>query len=107
MDNQTIINRTVDFVKVTLAEAEGGHDWWHIYRVWKNAQHIGKEEGNVDMLVVELGALLHDIADSKFHDGDEEIGPKTARDFLNSLNLSEDVVSHVENIVRHVFCSRC
>ena len=106
MDNQTIINRTVDFVKVTLAEAEGGHDWWHIYRVWKNAQHIGKEEGNVDMLVVELGALLHDIADSKFHDGDEEIGPKTARDFLNSLNLSEDVVSHVENIVRHVSYSK-
>ena len=106
MDNQTIINRTVDFVKVTLAEGEGGHDWWHIDRVWKNAQHIGKEEGNVDMLVVELGALLHDIADSKFHDGDEEIGPKTARDFLNSLNLSEDVVSHVENIVRHVSYSK-
>ena len=106
MDNQTIINKTIDFVKETLADAEGGHDWWHIYRVWKNAQHISKEEGSVDILVVELGALLHDIADSKFHDGDEEIGPKTARDFLNSLELSEDVVSHVENIVRHVSYSK-
>ena len=54
MDNQAIINAIVEFVKQTLVEAEGGHDWWHIYRVWKNAQHIGKEEGNVDMLVVEL-----------------------------------------------------
>lgn len=102
MNNQTIINKTVEFVKTTLAEAEGGHDWWHIYRVWRNAQHIGKEEGNVNMLVVELGVLLHDIADSKFHDGDEEIGPKTARDFLTSIEQPEDVIDHVENIVRHI-----
>jgi len=102
MDNQTIINKTADFVKQTLMHAEGGHDWWHIYRVWKNAEHIAREEGTVDTLVVELGALLHDIADSKFHDGDEEIGPKTARDYLVSLGLSSAVVEHVENIVRHI-----
>jgi uncharacterized protein len=102
MDKQTIINKTVDFVKNTLAEAEGGHDWWHIYRVWKNAEHIAQKEGGVDMLIVELGALLHDIADSKFHDGDEEIGPKTARDFLVSLKLPNSIVEHVENIVRHI-----
>lgn len=102
MDNQTIINETADFVKKTLAQAEGGHDWWHIYRVWKNAQHIAHEEGGVDSLVVELGALLHDIADSKFHNGDEEIGPKTARDYLVSLDLPSNIVEHVENIVRHI-----
>lgn len=102
MESQVIIDKTADFVKQTLVEAEGGHDWWHIYRVWKNAQHIGKEEGNVDMLVVELGALFHDIADSKFHDGDEEIGPKTARDFLTSLEQPEEIIEHVENIVRHI-----
>jgi len=102
MDNQTIVDKTVEFVKETLAQAEGGHDWWHIYRVWKNAQHIAKEEGGVDMLIVELGALLHDIADSKFHGGDEEIGPKTAREYLNSLSVDADVVEHVENIVRHI-----
>lgn len=101
MDNQEIINKTVDFVKETLATAEGGHDWWHMYRVWMNAKQIAEKE-DVDTLIVELGALLHDIADSKFHDGDEEIGPKTARAFLESLNLSEEVVIHVENIVRHI-----
>jgi uncharacterized protein len=102
MENQAVIDKTVEFVKDTLMEAEGGHDWWHIYRVWKNAQHIAKEEGDVNTLIVELGALLHDIADSKFHDGDEEIGPKTARDYLTSLELTDDVIEHVENIVRHI-----
>lgn len=102
MDNQAIIDKTVEFVKETLSEAEGGHDWWHIYRVWKNAQHIAQAEGDVDVLVVELGALLHDIADSKFHGGDEEIGPKTAHQYLTSLDLPEDVVAHVENIVRYI-----
>jgi uncharacterized protein len=102
MDNQAIIDKTVEFVTETLAEAEGGHDWWHIYRVWKNAQHIAKKEGSVDTLIVELGALLHDIADSKFHDGDEEIGPKTARTHLESQQLPEELIEHVENIVRHI-----
>lgn len=102
MDSQTIVDKTVDFVKETLAEAEGGHDWWHIYRVWKTAQHITKEEGGVDVLVVELGALLHDIADSKFNNGDEEIGPKTAREYLTTLDLPEETMEHVENIVRHI-----
>ena len=102
MDNELIINKTVEFVKQQLAGAEGGHDWWHIYRVWKNAQHISKQEGNVDQLVVELGALLHDIADSKFYNGDEEIGPKIAKDFLKSIDVPEKVVSHVDNIIRHI-----
>ncbi len=102
MEHQTIIDKTVDFVKQTLSEAEGGHDWWHIYRVWKNAQHIAQAETGVDTLIVELGALLHDIADSKFHNGDEEIGPKTAREYLTSLNLSNEIIEHVENIVRHI-----
>jgi len=102
MDKDLIIQKTVSFVQETLKDAEGGHDWWHIYRVWKNAQHITEQENDVDALVIELGALLHDIADSKFHNGDEEIGPKTARSFLSSLNLDEDLISHVENIVRHI-----
>lgn len=102
MDNQTVINKTVEFVKRTLAEAEGGHDWWHMYRVWKNAQHIAAKEGGVDSLVVELGALLHDIADSKFYGGDEGIGPKTTRDFLDSLAVSCAVKEQVEHIVRHI-----
>lgn len=102
MDKNTVINKTVDFVKDTLQNAEGGHDWWHIYRVWKNAQHILKYEEGADEFVVELGALLHDIADSKFYNGDEEIGPTIARDFLETLNVSDDVISQVQNIIQHI-----
>jgi uncharacterized protein len=99
--NQQLIEDTALFVKQTLSQAEGGHDWWHIYRVWQNARHLGKEE-NVDMLVVELAALLHDIADSKFHDGDESLGPAIARNFLVEKGVDEAIVGHVVNIIRHM-----
>ncbi|HKL17303.1 MAG TPA: HD domain-containing protein [Patescibacteria group bacterium] len=101
MDQETIIQKTIDFVKEVLSDAEGGHDWWHISRVWKLSNHIAQTE-DVDNFVVELGALLHDIADSKFHDGDEEIGPRKAREFLGSLNVEEDVIIHVENIISNI-----
>lgn len=102
MSSEAIIENTVNFVKRELVTAEGGHDWWHIFRVWQNAKHITAEERGVDPLVVELGALLHDIADAKFHDGDEEIGPKTAKKFLESLGLEAETIEHVVNIVRHI-----
>lgn len=101
MDQETVIQKTIDFVKETLAGAEGGHDWWHIYRVWKLAKHISRSE-KVDNFVVELGALLHDIADSKFHNGDEQIGPRIAAEFLSSLNVDIDVINHVENIILNI-----
>lgn len=101
MENQEIIDKTVLFVKKTLANAEGGHDRWHIYRVWKTAKHIAKSE-QVDMMVVELWALLHDIADSKFHNGDEEIGPQKAREFLESVQIQEEIIIHVEKIIRNI-----
>lgn len=96
-----VIQRTVEYVKKVLADAEGGHDWWHIHRVWKLSRHIAQKE-NVDPFVVELGALLHDIADSKFHGGDETIGPGKARSFLTALEVNEEVLAHVENIVTHI-----
>lgn len=101
MNNQEIIDKTVQFVKNTLADAEWGHDRRHIYRVWKTAKHIAKTE-QVDMFIVELWALLHDIADSKFHNGDEEIGPRTARKYLESIHVEENTIAHVENIIRHI-----
>ena len=101
MNQETIILKTVEFVKQTLAGAEGGHDWWHIYRVWKLAKHIAETE-NANLFVVELGALLHDIADSKFNDGDEEAGPRKAREFLNSLGVDEPVIKQVDNIITHI-----
>jgi uncharacterized protein len=96
-----IIENTIEFVKETLINAEGGHDWWHIYRVWSLSKQIAKTD-DVDSLVVELGALLHDIADSKFNGGDEEIGPKKAREFLVSLNVDTEVITHVENIISNI-----
>ena len=101
LTHNQLIEKTIEFVKSQLEGAEGGHDWWHIYRVWNNAKHIAKTE-QVDQTVVELGALLHDIADSKFHNGDEEIGPATARKFLESQNTEPNIIEHVENIIRHI-----
>ncbi|MCW3463564.1 HD domain-containing protein [Chitinophaga nivalis] len=98
---QQIIDQTVAFVKQELAGAEGGHDWWHIYRVWQLARHIAATE-TVNLLVVELGALLHDIADAKFHNGDENIGPAKATAFLESLSVQPEIIAHVENIIRHI-----
>lgn len=98
---ETAIQKTVNFVKEVLADAEGGHDWWHIYRVWQLSKHIAETE-DVDLLVVELGALLHDIADSKFHDGDETIGPRKARSFLSSIEVEEGVIEHVEKIIANI-----
>lgn len=101
MSNQFIIEETINHVKNILTGAEGGHDWWHIQRVWNTAQHIATAE-KADDLVVALGALLHDIADSKFHNGDETIGPRMAREWLQSLAVEEPVIEHVENIIKHI-----
>lgn len=97
----SIIDKTILFVKDKLENAEGGHDWFHIERVYKNSLLIAQEE-DCDVTVVKLGALLHDIADSKFHDGDETVGPRTARTFLESENISEEVIAHVINIIENI-----
>lgn len=98
---QNILNNTIAFVKQKLENAEGGHDWFHIERVYKNAQLIAKDE-NCDVFIVKLGALLHDIADSKFHDGDESVGPKVAREFLESQKVNEEIIIHVINIIENI-----
>ncbi|HEY4196912.1 MAG TPA: HD domain-containing protein [Mucilaginibacter sp.] len=102
MKSTQIIDKTQAFVRQTLANAEGGHDWWHIHRVWINAKRIAAVEKDADILIVELAALLHDIADAKFHGGDEEIGPVTAGKFLEELGLDEGVIVHVQQIIRHI-----
>jgi uncharacterized protein len=97
----SIIDKTILFVKEQLQNAEGGHDWFHIERVYKNALLIAeKEECNLE--IVKLGALLHDIADSKFHNGDETVGPKVARGFLEKENIDEEIIIHVLNIVENI-----
>lgn len=92
--NEKTISKTAKFVKDKLAGESSGHDWWHAYRVWKNAQLIGKNE-NADMFVVELAALLHDIADFKFHDGDEGVGIEIVREHLTDQKVERSIIDEV------------
>jgi len=99
--SSVLIKNTIQFVQKELKNAEGGHDWFHIERVWKNAKLISKSE-KVNLEIVELGALLHDIADSKFHNGDETIGPKKALAFLISQDIEPSVIDHVIAIIDNI-----
>lgn len=95
------IEKTIAFVKKTLVDAEGGHDWFHTLRVFNNSILISKKE-EVDTFVVLLGALLHDIADSKFTNGDETVGPKLAREFLTSIQVDQSIIDHVILIIENI-----
>lgn len=101
MTKEQIIQNTIDYVKQTLAGAEGGHDWFHIERVYKNALLIAKDE-NVDEFIVTLGSLLHDIADAKFYDGNETVGPKKATEFLLSQDVDTSIIEHVVKIIENI-----
>ena len=100
-NNEAIIEATKNFVRTTLKDAEGGHDWFHTLRVFNNSLLIAKEE-KVDLLVVALGALLHDIADSKFHNGDDTIAPKMAREFLFKKDVDSIIIEHVIKIINNI-----
>jgi len=101
MKEEHLIQNTIDFVKKELRQAEGGHDWFHIERVFNSCNLLmNQEEGNT--LIVQLAALLHDIADPKFYDGDESVGPKTARNFLESQSVDTKTIEHVVNIIKHM-----
>ncbi|HEY0175184.1 MAG TPA: HD domain-containing protein [Pedobacter sp.] len=100
-DFSSITEKTIEFVKETLNGAEAGHDWFHIERVYKTALTINAVE-NGDLLTVTLAALLHDIADSKFNNGDEEIGPRIAGTFLDSIHIPAEVIIHVQQIIRNL-----
>lgn len=97
----SIVEQTIQFVKKTLADAEAGHDWFHIERVYKTALKINETEQG-DLLIVSLAALLHDIADSKFNGGDEEIGPRIAGEFLHQLKLEPAVIEQVQLIIKNL-----
>lgn len=101
MQKKDIIDSTIVYVKKELSDAEGGHDWFHIERVWRNSKLINNTE-NANGLIIELAALLHDIADSKFHNGDETIGPKKAKVFMQSLSIEQSIVEHVIKIIENI-----
>lgn len=96
-----IIEQTAAYVKKVLAYEGSGHDWWHIERVWRMAKRIGQDE-KADLTVVELAALLHDIADWKAHNGDSSIGPKKAGDWLKSLSVDPIIIEQVTRIIANI-----
>ena len=99
--NDALIEATITFVKGELKDAEGGHDWFHIERVYRNTLAISKFE-NVNRTVVSLAALLHDIADPKFYNGDETIGPRKASEFLLKQNVDSKIIEHVTQIIENM-----
>ena len=101
MNRQAILKKTKEFVKQSLKGAEGGHDWFHTKRVLANSVHIAREE-NANLFVVQLAALLHDIADAKFHDGDETLGPKVASEFLKKQKVDQVSREHIVKIIESV-----
>ncbi|MBW8884534.1 MAG: HD domain-containing protein [Planctomycetia bacterium] len=98
MDRSDILQKTTDHVRGLLSGEGSGHDWFHIERVRNAALHIAREEG-ADPFVVELAALLHDIADWKFAGGDHDAGPRAARDWLTSLGVPESIIDYVADII--------
>ena len=101
MGRQADIDRTRDYVRARLAGEATGHDWWHTHRVWRTAVSLARQEG-ADLYVVQLAALLHDVADWKFHNGDEDVGPQTAASWLRSIALDERTIAHVAEIIRDI-----
>ncbi len=102
MEAEKLIEKTIVFVKEVLADAEGGHNWYHIERVWNMSKHIRDREGEGDLLTIELAALLHDISDAKFNGGDEDLGSQLAFNFLNTLGVNRETAEHVQTIIKYV-----
>lgn len=99
MEQQKIIEAVALRVQKILENEASGHDWWHVYRVWGMAKQIAAQE-TADVFVVELAALLHDVADWKLHDGDDTVGPQRAREILVSYNVDQTVIDHVAEIIQ-------
>src|SRR5471030_904217 len=103
MNKEEVIEKTKDFVRSKLEGEGSGHDWWHIYRVYNIAVSIAKDEmKEVNLFVVKLSALLHDIADWKFNNGDTNVGANISRNFLQSLYVDNETIDHVADIVKNI-----
>ncbi len=102
LNDHDLITRTADFVRAKFLHEGSGHDWEHIRRVWQVARALARDTPHANPLVTELGALLHDVADWKFHDGDEEAGPRASRAWLESQQAKENIIQAVEAIIREI-----
>jgi len=97
-----MVMSTAKYVQNTLAEESTGHDWWHVYRVWKTALNIAKHEEGADLFIVQLAALLHDIADWKFHGSNSDMGVKTATAWLNKIDADKETIERVCYIIKNI-----
>ena len=100
-EQQRVVQKTEEFVRARLGGEGSGHDWWHVHRVHQNAQMLARTE-SVDLFIVQLGALLHDIADWKFHGGDHEAGCRIAEEWLTGLGLSDPQIQHISSIIADI-----
>ena len=96
-----LIEKTIAFVKEKLEGAEAGHDWFHIERVWKLSKKIAEKDGG-NLEVIELSALLHDIADPKFHNGDETLALKISKDFLEEIHVNAELIEQVLFVIKNI-----
>ena len=99
---ENVIEKTKSFVKQALIKAEPGHDWWHAYRVHNLSLYIARKEKYGHIVPIQLAALLHDIADSKFYQGVEEIGPEIASDFLKRISVRDEIISQVVFVIEKI-----
>lgn len=100
MSRKQIIDKTIEFVKNKLEGDSSGHDWWHIYRVWNMSKKLHEKEGG-DLFIIELAALLHDVADWKFYKNESE-GLKVISDWLIKLKLSNDLTDKIIHVIKNV-----
>ena len=102
MENNSLIATTEAFVREQLADSEAGHNWDHIRRVRGIAMDIASTLPAANAVVVEIGALLHDISDAKFNGGDEDRGERIARRFLAHKPLPSSDKEKIRKIIRYV-----
>jgi len=101
MNKKETIKKVNGYVKKNLGSEPTGHDWWHSWRVWKLSKKIAKKEGG-NLFIIEVSALLHDVADWKFHDGSTTKGMKKIKTLLKKLGVNEGTTNHICNIIENI-----
>ena len=100
MNQQEVIQKTAEYIKQEFSSDSSGHDWWHIYRVWKNAIAISEYE-QADSFIVQLAALLHDLDDWKFNQSEDET-PLRAKAWLDSCSVDISIADKVCEIIKYI-----
>jgi len=101
MNRKEQINLTEQFVRTKMANFDGGHDWWHVMRVRNMALKINSIEQMADSYLLEIAALLHDTADSKFMHGYAEKSYQEIKDFMSKSGM-EGYIDQVIKVIRNV-----